>query len=864
MGRHNSAIFTPLIGNLLSALSLLAHAQVSEPAADPQGAATGNQTTPGQTTPEQPQIRIETGIPEGFEDLSEDVSTLFDLFVLGRRIGSFRATLVNGSIRFDEPALVADALSELLARQTVLNLLAEPLPNNEQYRCLPGQTFNCGLLPAGQTGAIVDPQRFSVELFFDPASFVEPSADVMALGESSSSGPTLVQNIAVAGSVTGGESAQLSYGVSLDTYASIGRTAFIGQTLIRDEGGSNINQALLQHVWGERIVRAGLFEDFSSRLLTNYRLVGVEFGSFYPRMANNLDTASPIQIVLPRAADVEIRRNGILLSVRTYAAGPQMLDTSGLPNGSYPISIIARAEGAIILEETRSFSRAGLLPTPGKTEFSVRAGVFAENRFGGGLVNGQIENTFFPPLDGDLLVGAFASRRVAPATGVSLGLLSVGGKNYAEGSVSTALGGMEAQVVATVGDEGSYGFLVNGSTVIRNIRFTLSGRWVEPGQDIIGPPLDRGEYAPFFRAERNILGSMQFNLLGGSVAVLGAYNESDFSTNRYSVDVRYARPMKIFNAPAIVTGFGRTSTEEVRFGASLTAYFGVGPKTRGSVTGGVENVSRGAGNLRQGVSPIVNAVLTHRETMPGLDLTGRAGMSTDANNERAFIGANVASSLGVADLTAQYTRSRGGFDATTVFGNLQTGFAIGGGTAKFGLAQPGDAMILADLALDRKDETPLGDAKQSGYRVRVNTQSYNVLQPGQVLAVGLGAYDRYSVSLIPENAPPYEVDFRRQEITLYPGNVVRLSYAALRSFTLFGQLLETDGTALKGGIIRSTEDLTQVSEDGYFTISAPAGSSLSITTPDGRSCKAIPTDSLVDSDTYAEVYRVGTISCRTD
>ena len=808
---------------------------------------------------QRPIARIDTGVPEGFESLSNDVSTLFDIYVLGQRIGAFRATLSNGFIQINEPALVARALSGLIEREAVMAMLAGPIKTNEGLRCLPSQTINCGTLPPGQTGAIVDPQRFSLELFFAPSAFLQPDYARPTLGRSSSTGPSLIQNISLAGSISDGSNSRVSYGLSLDTYASVGQSAFIAQTLVRDEGGSEINQALVQHVWSERIARAGLFEDYNNRLLTSYRMLGVEFGSFYPRMAYGTDSATPIQIVLARSADVEIRRNGILLSVRHYEAGPQQIDTSTLPNGSYAISVTAVAEGIVILDETHSFARAGSLPPKGKTEFSIRAGVYADNRFSGGNI-GQ-SDPFLPQLGKDPLVGAYVSRRIAPATAGSLGVLSISGKNYVEASITTAVGNIEGFAAATVGDDGTYGFIVNGATVIQNIRFSLSGRWVEPGDDPQSMNMVDRKYNPFFRSERSIFGSMQFSLLGGSATIVGNYTESNPGRDRYSFDVRYSRPAKIGRFPAIASAFGRVSNDDVRVGLAFSTYFGMGSKTRATASAGVEHVSKTNGSLRTGLSPIASASLSRRETMPGLDVVGRIGASTDATSERAYAGANIMSSYGLADITAQYIHSRGGFSTASLFGNLQTGFAVGGGGAKFGLAQAGEAVILTDLKLESPDEAKSASERSSGYRVQINTQSLDLLKPGRTSATGLSAYDRYTVSLVPENAPPYEVDIRRREVTLYPGNVVKLNYEALRSYTLFGQMVDQQGNVLRGWIIRSAEDLFRVGDDGYFTITSPAGSSLTITSPDGRLCQPVAIDQLVGGKKQAEVHRIGRLVC---
>lgn len=789
--------------------------------------------------------------------MSEDIDTLFDVTVLGRRIGAFRATLSNGQLTFANPAEIATALDGTIAPDAVIRTLSQPLDLNEQYRCFPGQTVGCGLLPPGVTGAIVDPQRFSVELFFSADDATIEQRPPLILGPSSSIGPTLIQNVGVSFATNDFFGGEVEYGGFLDTYASIGQTALIAQTLLSSGSGNRLNQLRLQRIFSERIAQGGLLENFRTSLLTNYRMVGGEFGTFLsPLLVDDQLSASPLDVVLPRDADVEIRRNGVLLSVRRYNAGPQRLDTAGLPDGSYPVSIIARADGVVVVDEVRTFSKAGGLPPPGRTLFTFGAGVFVpEGRFG----DPDEDEPFLPELQTDTpIVSLNISRRIASTTGAELNLVAVGDDAFAEGSVRTILSGLDGLVAVAAGTDGSYGASITGSTTVNDIRFTVSARTTRTDAPAFGGPITLDErYRPFVRSEDAVTAGAQMSIAGGSLGLSGSYSRADGFVDRYSAALRYSRPIEVAGRRGFLTAYAQNTDQDTRVGFTLNFGFGLGQNTSGSFSGGLEHVQSDIGSSRQGLSPILSASLSRRDRWRDFDVTSLANASTNADNDRVSLSAVVLSPYGSGDITAQHVRTQTG-DFSSVFGNIQSGFVIGGGAYKIGIARPGEAVVLADLSTAGGAD---GNDPSSGYRIRVDSQPTGFVRAGQRTAVGLPAYGSYQIELAPENAPSYELDNRSQTVTLYPGNVVRLQFDASRQYTLFGQLVDAGGQSLVQATVRVGDDTTQTDQFGYFVLTGEITERLDIRTEDGGSCAPIPVANLIDPSIDSPFFRLGKVAC---
>jgi hypothetical protein len=715
-------------------------------------------------------------------------------------------------------------------------------------------------LPANERGVIVNPEQFTVELFFTQADVLLKSETDFSL-RPPSTGPSIIQTVSFSGSKSGGASSGIRFGATLDTIASVGATAIFAKTVLDDRDGGRIIEAAAQHVWGNRIARGGLFEDFNTQLLTSYRVAGVEFASFYPQSAYETGLATPIQVVLPRDADVEIRRQGQLVSIRHYGAGTQLIDTSGLPEGSYPIEIIARNNGVIILEDVRSFTKAPGMPIPGKTEFSIRAGFYTPDIFE--FDRRTDTEPFFPRVGSDPVIAARVRRRIGGTTAIDLNAMHIAGEYYGEASLSTIRGRLRGFVTLAGSDRGSYGALASGALDIDPIRVTLTGRYTKSsleGFDLANFD-KRTDYRPFARSEKSVFGSVQFPLSGGSLSVSAGYTKFDRIQDDYSLDLRYTRPVRIAGRRPLLSAYARSSNREKRIGFTLNFLFGVDRQTSVSARAGGEYLTDVRGTAREGASPVFDVTLSHLREFGNLQALAQAGMSTQADSDRAYASVDLRSSWGQIDITGQYQRQRGGGNFSSIFANGRTGFAIGGGGAKIGLADVGQAAILSDIQIEEDVVDGTQDLKNSGYRIKVNGQPYDRIRPGNTSAVGVAAYGNYEVEMTAENAPPYEIDTQIRTVTLYPGNVAYFRYEAKNSYPIFGRLIDKDGVPISSAMLRSDSDVVFSDDRGYFLLSTSAEASITVALEDGGDCVPFNFAKIFAGKKREKLFRAGDLVC---
>lgn len=802
--------------------------------------------------------QVQAAAPPGFEDLDGPIETLFDVFYQSRRIGAFNGRLENGQIVLidaaglstqipgADPALVAD-------------LLARPLASNENLRCLPNETLACGVLPSGVSGVIVNPDTFRVDLFLgrEYLSAGEPSGRRLGMPIS---GPSLIQNFS--GTISADESggSRLRYGFGLDTLGSIGRTSAVSRIFANEDRGMQLEEGYLQQYRDNVRLAGGVLQTQNSLTLTNLRFFGAEVSSFNGgQLDQDQFAATPIDVVLPRASRVEIYRNGALVSAAQYSGGLQLIDTSRLPGGSYPIRIVVRDASGVTLDEVRTFTRAADLPPPGRTIFSLRAGVRAADNFNSLLAVDE-RRPFLPDSTGEAIFSASASRRVGRAAGVTLGFTSVDGEFYPEAALQIYRGQIRAAAGAALGPEGQYSAILGTSFQFRAITGSVSLRSVK------AIPLDlttltrSQRYRPFLQSENSVYASLQAPFAGGSLGGRIGVSDTELSGDRYTYAVNYSRPVI---ATRLGTGFmtvdAVASDIENRVGIRFTFLRGMGPRASATTSLGGEYISSRtpSGDERDGLYPVAVAGYSRSAQFREAELTGSASAGISNGDVGLQLSGTAASRVGDADVYVGVSRSRLTDETDTFFtSNVRTGFLYGGGVLQLGSHGIGDAAVLVDL----EDTVDQGDS-DGRFRVVIDDLPYQTIRVNQRAAIALPAFTRPRIGLVPEAAPPFDIDLTPREVPLYPGNVVRLEWSATRVVTVYGRLVDSAGFPVPGARIESGADVTVTSEDGYFSITGPGGAPLTATLAGRTSCGTIATIALPENRSKRGVVALGTLTC---
>ncbi len=850
-------------------------------------------TVPAETPP----VRLRTTVPDGFQDIDAPLSTQFDLIFQGQPIGSFAGTYQNGQFTFQDPATVALALGDGVDVEAARAFLSQPQAANEQFRCRPGQAAapGCGTLPSNLSGVIVDIDSFTVSVFLPREALISRVILPRELGEPYA-GFSLIQNVQMSAATIGGIGG-VSYGGTFTTLASVGRNAIIARTTLTDVSGFRSEELYAQRLWGERRAAVGLLQDYQTLTLNNYRMVGAEFGSFFGTLVDPAnDTATPIEVLLPRRAQVEIYRYGVLVSSGVYEAGLQLIDTRPLPDGTYSVQVIARDGAQILLDQTRTFSRLTNSVPLGKFGFRVRAGERVEDNIFGNILTGEFGETgggFLPSRTGELILSGSLQRRFTTAIGGNVTVSSFDSRLYGESSLEITRGRLSGVVGVGAGSGGAHSAVISGSVQFNRVSVFLTARRTRVDDEPFDLARRDRRYRPFFSDQDTVFGSVQTQVFGGAFSLTGSYTAADDLPDRYTAAAQFTRSMRLpLVGSALLTAGVARSNFDTRIGFSVSFFQRIDRKTNASFNVGAQHLSSTEqGGGRSGFSPIVDARVTRYEQVGGVDLVGEVGASTDADADRAAARILAASRYGSGDISAQWQSRSFGGNNFSFQSNVETGFAIGGGAVKFGLRNPAEAMVLLDLtkapvvraapvrSIDSTAEpvvvgdgtaTPLADGStpaiadrvaEGGYRVTIDGRPYDYVGPGTRTAIGVPPLREYVVGLKPEGAPEFDLDATQRKVTLFPGNVARVRFEAQRVITLFGQIVSDAGAPVAAARIEAEKDVAVADDRGFFTITAPASGDFTVRLPNGALCTRRVITSLTDVNQPVLVHRIGAVRC---
>jgi hypothetical protein len=238
---------------------------------------------------------------------------------------------------------------------------------------------------------------------------------------------------------------------------------------------------------------------------------------------------------------------------------------------------------------------------------------------------------------------------------------------------------------------------------------------------------------------------------------------------------------------------------------------------------------------------------TWNRNVAGGDLSLGAGLEHEPGQENATMSGQFRHRIG--SLSTDLVRSNGVGPATTQYSvGLQTTFVAGGGTLQLSGLSGANSMIVAGVNGAREDDM---------FDLLINEQVAGAITGDRPLAVALAGYRSYDVRIRPVGAGAVAYDNAPRTLTLYPGTVARLDWAALPITLKIGRLVTPDGAPVSHASITGSGIWTETDKDGYFQIEAPDYARLIVTLPDSRTF----TTTLPAGKPDAGMVRLGSVVC---
>ncbi|MFK8032054.1 MAG: TcfC E-set like domain-containing protein [Gammaproteobacteria bacterium] len=730
-------------------------------------------------------FRVSSAPPPGFEDLASAQTTLVDVVYGKRVIASVMATFDMGIIEFINPVEILNAVPDVIDDVSVLNALTGPLDANAAALCYGEYDTECGRISPEIAAVIFDDTRFRAQLFIHPDYLATNYLTDSTYLPPSDSGTASVHLFSMSAN---GDEINQNFNMSASSLVSMGETRLEAQYDIDSSDGLSIDTFSLKHDSKGWEYEAGAFRSRiqTAAFLTEQNLVGA-------RVATSLNTrtdlryaeATPLFAYLEQRSRVDILRGSQLLDSQFYEAGNQQLDTSRLPDGAYNVTIRVAQDSGQNRDTEFYFARTSVLPPKDQPLYFAEVGQLALSR-----------QDVLPELTSNYWLRMGTAHRIRDDFGLEAAVSTIGGATLIEGGLVWFQPGLQLQATLLGGDSTG----VSLRTVWQNERLSLSAdlRHITSSEAVMVDNIDLlpGEYT-----QANLSASLP--LLNGRVLAQGRWDmrgARDFK----SFGVNYSREVKRFNRSTLslnVDTILSTDDNVVRFGLDWRWR----EQGRDATFRPRVQYSADTGRTNALINARYNKMLRND---PGG--TYRASAFVDRAIDRSVIGARVSgeTTRGVGEAELQYGLE-GEQTGAAYIANARFGLVSSGKQFAFGGRRSNASSIIVEID---------GNATTAEFEVLIGQQSHGYARSGSSTVVALPPYETYDVRLVSRGGEFVEFDEKSQSVTLYPGNVKKITFTASRQVVVVGQVVDEEGHTIAHHKFADLDGFASTDENGWFQI----------------------------------------------
>lgn len=761
-----------------------------------------------------------TSPPKGFEDLAAERQLVVDAYVGGQKAGEVRVTLVPGSLSFDRPDLVAAMVPQATDPAGLARLLAGPLSTNVPLACGLERRDGCGVLRPDRAGIIFDEARFRVDIFVHPDLLARPDPQLATYLPEPDNSPSLISQFGA--TVSGASRGNGSWHAQNHSIASIGRVRLSSDSSLSSESGLTFDNFALEADREDRRFIGGLFWAPGTDLIGRRRVVGVGISTqFETRLDRTTMMATPLIIFLQQSGRVDLLVDGRIQSSHIYPAGNRQLDTANLPNGSYEILIRVQEDGQPAREERQFFSKGAPIAPAGRPLLSAFAGLLPAAGEGGSM---RKPTPYYQ---------ATAAFRLGPSWGVDAALVGTDHKAIFEGGVILLSRLAQVRAGALISSSADHGLVLRASSVGHGpLSFSLDLRKIHSrdGRALLPVTASSGTFsedtAPGFAdggSYTQILSIFGRRIGSAIVRFTGLYRRGGSGRPTYSLGVAGELPVVRSERWNFVLQGDVRKTE-----TGVSSFMGFRLlASRGRLAySGSAGVSHRSGSPDRSTRPVGEAQASWFHQQYERQYSANVALGRDL--EGSYGRASAAARLPMINARADLLHQAADDGATTQYSaTVDTGLVLGGGRLGVAARERNDAAIMVHVA---------GGDPQGYFDVLVDEVVRSTLRGGDRLPVFLEPFRHYEVRLRPVGGLIANVDPAQREVTLFPGSVVGLEWAAKSLFILFGRALDAQGLPLANADITWPNGVGRSDSDGYFQIEAGAGDEVRFSHKDGVVC----------------------------
>jgi hypothetical protein len=707
-------------------------------------------------------IQVVGGTPAGFERLDAPRPTSVTLYYGGELLGHFPAHITPSQLAFDDPEAIMNAIPAIADEAAVGSALASPLALHPELLCGPKRVEECGTLTPQVAGIIFDEAHLSAELFIGKQYLSVVSDDkvrYLPLPERNFSSVYRFD-----GAVSGTDQAKPNFSLGNNAVMAVGEGNLAAQTTLSNEGlrFDTANMNIERQGWS---ASGGLMRTLPMQLASDRDMAGVSVAtSTRTRLDAHKTEGNDVIVYLPRRSFVSIYREGRLYSSHSYEAGNQRLDTRELPDGAYTITLKIQETDGELREETRFFAKSEQIPPPDAPVYYAQGGVVRQP---------PQQDAAVPKLTDAPIVRAGTVRRVDDNVGMNVGVLGISDRAAVEAGTFLVIKDTQLRVGAlgsTAGDAGAQATLVYGTE-----------RWnaAVDARKLWAGSIVPEEYEGLLSDISQVTASVGYSPLSQvSITARGSYSHTKnmpaITSFGPAVDWRIWQQGEStlhMSADAARINGRNEGAAIMRFSYRIGEY---------GVTG-----EGGAGYGGNSHGEFGSARVWNQKTSADESLLVGAGAHSDARARSLSADGDWRNNIGHVQGAAQQTFGPG-VGGTTYGGN----FALGAAQAEDMLHLGGSESDMSAVVVE-----PVGDTDEA-MTIFINGTPRGIVHVGQRQVVYLSPYETYRIRLAPSNAVMLSVEDSDRKVTLYPGNVVRMSWKVNSFAVVVGRIVTPDGKPL--------------------------------------------------------------------
>ena len=786
--------------------------------------------------------RLTMAAPSGFDDLAAERLLLLDVYFGGRKLGEASARISPGLVTFEDPGAVAALVPGVARPLELRQSLTGPLDTHVSRLCGSGLQRGCRTLEPGTAGVIVDEDRFRVDIFVNPTLLEAPDLAADNYLDRPDAEPSLVSLFG--GTLSGSNRDRQSWHVQNRTIAAVGSLRLRSDMSLASGAGLTIDNLAAEkdlHDW--RYV-AGVFWAPGTELVGRRRMAGIGATTQLDTLEDKDSLKStPLLLYLQQPARVELLVDGRLMSSRIYPAGNRLVDTAGLPGGSYEVVIRIQEDGMPARVERRFFSRGAPMAPIGRPQFAAFAGILPSAGPGLSLEHGEA----FYQLS--------ASYRAAPRIGLQATVLGTGRKAILEGGAVWQSPIAQFQLSALLSSSLDYGASFRATSAGQGpLAFSFDLRTIESrnGRPLLPVASSEGTFSEEPEAGFGDRGSYtqavwiaSYRLGDANLRLNGLYRRGGGERSTYSIGTSVDMPVVRTGRWDIVLQADLRKSEH-----ELASFLGV----RFLFNGGPLALSGSAGMIRQSNRPGPDERLVGEAQLAwSRRLANEGQLSTDAaigrDSDGSYARASAYAHTRAVNVRADLLHQFGELSTTQYAGTVESGFVITGKGAAMSGREMNDSAVQVSVE---------GVEPGEKFELLVDEVARGTVAGGRPALVFLPPYRSYDVRLRPLGSQAASFDTSVRPVTLYPGSVAALHWDVTPLFVLFGRAVDASGAAVANAEIKGGFGIGRSDKDGYFQIETRSGDMLRFSARSGLEC-AVAVGKARQRDGYVSG---GEIQCR--